>query len=93
MGPKYSAGNKVRIKSQIFPEKNFDTTISLYENMTGEIIESANIVAFIHGQGAGEQITIYHYTVKITEKVILHDVLEDWLEIVSPKKERKSSGR
>ncbi len=87
MGPKYSAGNKVRIKSHNFFGKSLDPTIHMYENMVGEIIESTNIVAFIREPWAnlkdsGERITIYHYTVKINDQTILHDVLEECPEII-----------
>lgn len=85
MKPKYSAGNKVRIKSQDFLGRILDPNIHLYENMSGEIIESTNIVAFIGEPWAnlkesGERFTIYHYSVRINDQVTLHDVLEDCLE-------------
>jgi hypothetical protein len=87
MGPKYIAGNKVRIKSQDLIGRVLDANISQYENMTGEIIESTNIVAFIvepwaKPGGTGERVTVYYYTVKIDEETTLNDVLEDCLEII-----------
>jgi hypothetical protein len=88
MNAKYSAGNKVRIKSRDFLGRILDPKITQFENMTGEVIESTNIVAFIGSpwstmKGPGERITVYHYTVKISEKIVLHDVLEESLEIYS----------
>jgi hypothetical protein len=87
MKPKYSAGSKVRIKSQGTPARFLDAGILQYENMTGEVIESASVVAFMVGPGTGLQntggyTTVYHYTVKINEEITLHDILEDCLEIV-----------
>jgi hypothetical protein len=84
MGARYSVGSKVRIKPEDFIGRILDPQISQYENMTGEIIESANIVAFVRPinlMNSGERITVYHYTVKINEQTILHDVLEECLEI------------
>jgi hypothetical protein len=85
MKPKYLAGSKVRIKSHDFLGRILDPNIHLYENMSGEIIESINIVGFIREPWAklkdrDERVTIYHYTVKINDQVTLHDVLEDCLE-------------
>lgn len=87
MRAKYSAGNRVRIKSPDFPERILDPKILQYENMIGEIIDSTNIVAFIGEpswklKDSGERITIYHYTVRINDQITLHDVLEDCLEII-----------
>jgi hypothetical protein len=88
MKPKYSAGNKIRIKSHDLFGRTANSNISLYENMTGEIIEATNVVAFIaepwaNTRKSGERINIYHYTVKINDQIILHDVIEDYLEIVT----------
>ena len=85
MNPKYSAGSKVRIKSQDLLGRNLDRNIHLYENMSGEVIESINIVGFMIEPWANlkdqdEQVTIYHYTVRINDEVTLHDVLEECLE-------------
>jgi hypothetical protein len=68
---KYTADNRVRIKSHGFLGRIMDPNIHLYENMTGEIIESTQVVAFVGQPGAdliqsGRQVAIYHYTVKIT---------------------------
>ncbi len=88
VGAKFSAGNKVRIKSNGFLGRIYDPQVSPYENMTGEIMECTNIVAFIVSSGAypnnsDEHTTIYHYTVRIDEQITLHDVLEESLEIIS----------
>ncbi len=85
MAPKYTKGNKVRIKSRSFMERTFDPAIGKYENMVGEVIESVNVVAFVAKsrdfQGeSSEQITIYQYSVKLDDEVILHNILEDFLE-------------
>ena len=85
MAPKYSIGSKVRIKSHDLLGRSLDPKIHLYENMSGEIIESANIVAFIREpwsnlKESSARITIYHYTIRINEQVTLYDVIEDCLE-------------
>ncbi len=87
MGPKYITGAKVRIKAHNILGAILDPKIQQYENMTGEILESVNIVAFLTDpwdkiRGTGERITIYHYTVRINEQITLHDVAEDCLEIM-----------
>lgn len=88
MGAKYSVGNKVRIKSNGVFGKIYDPQIIPLESVTGEIIESTDIVAFIgsseaHLKKSGDHITVYHYTVKINEQVTLHDVVEESLEIIN----------
>ena len=85
MEPKYFQGTKVRIKTIDFIGRVLDPKIRQYENMVGEIIESTNIVAFIEEpwsnlKDSHERVTIYHYTVKINDEIILHDVLENCLE-------------
>ena len=87
MGPKYSAGNKVRIKYQNFPNKILESRILQYENMTGEIIETTSTVAFIGSpwsnlRDSGECVTLYHYTVRINDQVTLSNVTEEYLEIM-----------
>ncbi len=87
MEPKYSAGTRVRIRAHDYLGRVSDPKIQNYENMTGEIIESTNIVAFIAEpwariRGTTTRISIYHYTVKINEQIILHDISEYCLEIV-----------
>jgi hypothetical protein len=87
MGPKYSKGNKVRIKSQNILGRGSDSSLKSYENMVGEILDETNIVAFLTSPWTniavrGEQITIYHYTVRINDQVTLFDVTEDYLEII-----------
>ncbi len=86
MKAKYSVGEKVRIKSQDFLGRILDPKIREYENMIGEVVASFNIVAFIGSswpdlQDSGQRITVYHYTVKINDQIILQDVLEECLEI------------
>ncbi len=86
MWPKYSAGDKVRIKSQDFLGRIMDPEISQYENQTGEVIEAVNIVAFIREpwsniKDSSEKITVYHYSVRTSTGAVLRDVLEDCLEI------------
>ena len=88
MGPKYTAGTKVRIKAHDFLGMVLDSEIQRYENMTGEILDSINIVGFISEPwakigGTGKRISIYHYTIKIDDQIILHDVSEDFLEIMN----------
>jgi hypothetical protein len=88
MKSKFSPGNKVRIKSSDILGRILDPTISMYENMTGEIIEITNIVAFIGGpwstlKDSNQPITIYHYKVKIDDQTTLQDVLEECLEIIA----------
>ncbi len=87
MGSKFSAGNKVRINSRDFLGRPLDPKIQQYENMVGEIIEATNIVGFLGEKWLNlnenrSYITIYQYTVRINEEIILHDVLEDCLEFV-----------
>jgi hypothetical protein len=86
MKPKYLPGNKVRIRCQDFLGRILDPEIGQYENMTGEVVGSTNIVGFIGEpwsrlSDGGERITIYHYTVKINDLTVLHDVREEYLEI------------
>jgi hypothetical protein len=55
--------------------------------MMGEILDSFNVVAFISDpwtkiDDAERRISIYHYRVRISDQIILHDVAEDCLEIV-----------
>jgi hypothetical protein len=83
---KYAVGNKVRIKSHGFPERFLEPNIHLYEYMTGEIIELTQVVAFMAGTnlaGLEQQVSIYHYTVKIDDRTVLNSVLEDYLETIS----------
>ncbi len=85
MKPKYEKGAKVRIKASDFMGKILDPRIRQFENMSGEIIESTSIVAFVGGlrsdpQSSSERVTVYQYTVKIDDQIILHDILEDCLE-------------
>ena len=85
MRPKYSKGNKVRIKPHDFLGRILDPDIQLYENMSGEIIESTNVVAFIREPWANPEdstqtVTVYHYTVRINDEITLRDVLEEYLE-------------
>ena len=87
MEPKYAAGNKVRIKAHDFLGTILDPQIQLYENMMGEVLDSINIVAFLHDPwariaGTDKRISIYHYTVRISNEIILQDVSEDCLEIL-----------
>jgi hypothetical protein len=84
MGARYPVGSKVKIKHEDFLGRVLDPQIGRFENMVGEVIESANIVAFVRPinlMNSGERITVHHYTVKINEQTILHDVLEECLEI------------
>jgi hypothetical protein len=88
MEPKYVAGNKVRIKAHDLPWKVLDPNLQSFENMVGEILDSENIVAFISEPwaptgGSGKRITIYYYTVRIDERVTLHNVTEDFLEQIN----------
>ncbi len=88
MKPKYEKGVKVRIRASDFMGRILDPRIRQYENMSGEIIESTSIVAFVGGlrsntQSSSERVTVYQYTVKIDDQIILHDILEDCLEIAT----------
>jgi hypothetical protein len=88
MGPKYAAGAKVRIKAHDFLGIVLDPEIQHYENMMGEILNSINIVAFISDPwakigGTEKRISIYHYTVRISDQITLYDVTEDCLEGLS----------
>lgn len=88
MGPKYSVGNRVRIKSHDISGAFIDYSIQSYENMTGEILGATSIVAFLSSpwqqiSSGGGRITIYHYTVRINDEITLYDVTEDYLEIIS----------
>jgi hypothetical protein len=90
MRPKYAKGDKVRIKARDLPERISDPNVRRYENMTGEVIESTNIVAFMaeplsNLYGPAGRVTIYHYSVKLSDQIILHDVLEDFLEFSGTK--------
>jgi hypothetical protein len=56
--------------------------------MVGEILESINIVAFVGEPWAptgvsSKRITVYYYTVRIDERVTLHDVTEEFLEQIN----------
>jgi hypothetical protein len=87
MGSKFSAGNKVRIKSSDFLGRPLDPRIQQYENMVGEIVEGIGIIGFLGEKRLNlnehiDYITIYQYTVRLNEEITLHDVLEDCLEIV-----------
>jgi hypothetical protein len=87
MGPKYAAGTKVRIKAHDFHGMVLDPKIQHHENMTGEILDSIDIVTFLGDPseniaGTDKRISIYHYTISINDQIILHDVSEDCLEIV-----------
>lgn len=87
MGPKYSPGNKVMIKTHDFLRMGLDPRIQYYENMMGEILDSVNVVAFVSDpwdkiESAGRRITIYHYTIRIDDQITLYNVSEDCLEIV-----------
>ncbi len=88
MQPKYSKGDKVKIKSQDFLGRILDPKISQYENQTAEVIEAVNIVAFIRQpwsnlKDSAEQITLYHYSVRTSTGAVVHDILEDCLEITA----------
>jgi len=88
MKAKYSVGNKVRIKSRDFLGRTLDPRILQYENMTGEVTQLTNIVGFIGSPWpnlpeSGERVTIYHYTVRINDQIVLQDILEECLEIIS----------
>ena len=85
MNPKYSSGSKVRIKAQDLRGRALDRNIQPYENMAGEVVESNDVVGFVmapwaNQKGREERIIIYHYTVRINDKVTLHRVLEEFLE-------------
>jgi hypothetical protein len=87
MVPKYSAGAKVRIKAHNDVGRILDPKVQIYENMTGEVVDVKDIVAFIGepwatAREANERIVIYHYTVRIDDQIVLHDVFEDCLEII-----------
>ncbi len=87
MGPKYAKGTRVRIKAHDLLGSILDPDIKKFENMTGEILDSVNIVAFIRDpwaqiEGTDKRITIYHYTVRINEQITLYDVSEDCIEIM-----------
>lgn len=86
MRPRYSVGSKVRIRSKGPFSSILDSKIRQYENMTGEIVDSTNVVAFIGSSWANpkdssERVTIFHYTVRINDNITLHDVFEEFLEI------------
>jgi hypothetical protein len=88
MKPKYAAGSKVRIKPQSYPGGFLDANIRRYENMTGEVVESTSVVAFLVGstpslQRPVERTTVYQYTIRISDEVTLHDVVEDILEMIT----------
>lgn len=87
MGPKYTAGTKVRIKAHDFLGMVLDSKIQRFDNGVGEILDSINIVAFITDPwakigGTDKRISIYHYSIRIDDQIILHDVSEDCLEIM-----------
>ena len=86
MKPRYAVGNKVRIKPGDFLERSLNPELRQYENMTGEIIESVGIMAFIgetraNPERPGGRITVYCYTVRINDQITLYDITEDCLEI------------
>ena len=86
MKSKYSVGNKVRIRARNFHERIIDSGMSRYDNMVGEIVEATSVVAFIAPLQVGQmnqdqRVTIYHYTIKVSDDVTLYNVLEDFLEI------------
>ncbi len=88
MVPKYSAGHKVRIKARNLPWQSLDPRLQSYENMVGEVLDSINVVAFIGEPWAptgssSKRITVYHYTVRIDERVTLHNVTEEFLEQIN----------
>ncbi len=88
MEPKYAAGTKVRIKAHDFLGTVLDPEMQNYENMAGEVVDSINIVAFIRDPwakigGSDQRISIYHYTVRISDKVILYNITEDCLEVLN----------
>lgn len=87
MVPRYSTGAKVRIKARNKVGRILDPKVQLYENMTGEVVDAKDIVAFIGepwatARGSNERIVIYHYTIRIDDQIVLHDVVEDYLEII-----------
>ena len=87
MGPRYSTGVKVRIKAHDSLGRVLDPKIQFYENMIGEVLEATNIVAFrsqpwLNIEGSFERIRVYHYTVRINERLTLHEVMEDCLEMM-----------
>ncbi len=86
MKAKYAAGSKVKIKPRDFISGVLNPEIRHYEEMTGEIVESICVVGFVgetrtNPNTPDEHVTVYHYTVKISEDVVLHNVLEDLLEL------------
>jgi hypothetical protein len=85
MEPKFSVGTKVRIKPPDFPGRIFSPGLKYYENMTGEIVDSTNVVAFV-GESTvkidsiGKRISLYHYSVRISDEITLFGISEDYLE-------------
>jgi len=87
MVPKYTSGTKVRIKVHDFMGMLLD---SRFNNMitwqVKSLIQSTSWL-FISDPWAkigatDKRISIYHYTIRIDDRIILHDVSEDCLEIV-----------
>jgi hypothetical protein len=86
MGPKYGIGERVVIKAGYHRGMSADARIKEYDTMVGEVLESVSAVAFLGDpQGFGltseERITVYHYTIKISDDLTLHDIFEEYLHV------------
>jgi hypothetical protein len=85
--PKYSYGMRVRIRARDAGGQVRYRELERYENMTGVVLSSKAIVAYvfrpmatIENQPARPATTLYMYTVKLEEGVTLQDLIEYCLE-------------
>jgi hypothetical protein len=85
--PRYSHGMKVRIRARDAGGQVKYRELERYENMTGVVISSKAVVAYvlrpvaaIERSPARPDTTLYMYTVKLEEGVTLQDLIEYCLE-------------
>ncbi len=87
MKAKYSKGAKVRIKSQNYYGRALDPKVLPYHNQVGEIVNVVTVTGFVLSQTwaenpEGSQRPLYYYEVRLEDKTILENVIEDSLELM-----------
>jgi len=81
---KYSEGAKVKIKARYFIRQVWFTDLIKYENMTGTVLGSKDVVAYmlqqISASGGNIATTIPMYSIEMEDGTMLYDVADYYLE-------------
>ena len=88
MAAKFSHGAKVKIKTRYFSTQIWSVDLKEYENMTGTIVDSKEVIAYIFQQiatsGEINASTIPMYSIAMEDGTVLHDIADYYLEESNP---------